>query len=82
MRTIDNKEQIAITLSGFDIKLILDALEREKDRRLSNTPWANRNPEVYPPNYSHDYNAKPVRQVDSVLNFIKKQIEETNLKAE
>lgn len=82
MRTIDNNEQIAITLSGFDIKLIFDALEREKNRRLSNTPWVNRNPEVYPPQYSHDYNARPVRQVDSTLNYIKRQIEENNVKAE
>lgn len=82
MRTIDNKEQITITLSGFDIKLIFDALERERDRRLSNTPWANRNPGVYPPQYGHDYNAKPVRQVDSTLNFIKRQIEQNNAKAE
>ena len=29
MRTIDNKEQITITLSGFDLKLILEALERD-----------------------------------------------------
>ena len=82
MRTIDNKEQITITLSGFDLKLILEALERERNKRLSNTPWKNRNPEVYPPQYSHDYNAKPVRQVDSTLNFIKKQIEQSNAKAE
>jgi hypothetical protein len=82
MKTIDNKEQITITLSGFDIKLILDALQRERNVRLSNTSWKIQNPGEYPPQYGHDYNAKPVRQVDSTLNFIKRQIEENNVKAE
>ena len=82
MRTIDNKEQITITLSGFDIKLILDALQRERNERLSNTPWGIRNPGEYPPQYGYDYNAKPVRQVDSTLNFIKRQIEQNNPQAQ
>lgn len=82
MRTIDNKEQITITLSGFDLKLILDALEREKDVRVSKTPWDVRNPGEYPPRYGHDYDAKPVRQVDSTINYIKRQIEQSNVKAE
>ena len=82
MRTIDNKEQITITLSGFDIKLILDALGRERNRRLSNTPWGIQNPGEYPAQYGHDDKAKPVRQVDSTVNYIKKQIEQNNAKAE
>ena len=81
MRAINNKEQITITLSGFDIKLILDALQRERNVRLSSTPWEIRNPGEYPPQYGHDYNAKPVRQVDSTVNFIKRQIEQNNAKA-
>ena len=82
MKTIDNNEQITITLSGFDIKLILDALQRERNERLSNTPWKIRNPGEYPPKYGHDDNAKPVRQVDSTINYIKRQIEQKNVKAE
>lgn len=76
------KERITITLSSFDIKLIYDALERERNERLSKTPWENRNPQGYPPQYSHDYNAKPVRQVDSTLRFIKRQIEQMNARKE
>lgn len=76
------EERITITLSSFDIKLIYDALERERNERLSKTPWKNRNPQGYPPQYSHDYNAKPVRQVDSTLRFIKRQIEQMNARKE
>lgn len=82
MKTIDNKEQITITLSGFDIKLVLDALRRERNERLSNTPWAIRNPGEYPPWYGHDDKAKPVRQVDSTINYIERQIEQNNTKVE
>lgn len=76
------EKRITITLSSFDIKLIYNALERERTERLSKTPWENRNPQVYPPQYSHDYNAKPVRQVDSTLRFIKRQIEQMNSRKE
>ena len=73
MKTQDGK--YVIELSEFDLKLVLAALEEERTKRLYKTPWENRNPDVYPPHYWYDNNAKPVRQVDSTINFIKKQIQ-------
>ncbi len=69
-----NSGRYTIELSGFDLKLVLDSLEREKSERLKNTPWENRNPNGYPPRFGYDYNARSVRQVDSVINYIQKQI--------
>jgi hypothetical protein len=74
MDGIDNNRKYKIEVSGFDLKIILESLNDERVKRLSKTPWENRNPNGYPPNYSHNYNAKSVRQVDSVINYIKKQI--------
>lgn len=74
MDGIDNSRRYKIDVSGFDLKIILESLNDERWKRLSKTPWENRNPNGYPPNYSYDYNAKSVRQVDSVINYIKKQI--------
>lgn len=75
MNDIDNSERYKIEVSGFDLKIILESLNGEREKRLSKTPWENRNPNGYPPYYSHDYKAKSVRQVDSVISYIKKQIE-------
>ncbi len=69
-----NSERYTIELSGFDLKLVLDSLKRERSERLRKTPWKNRNPNGYPPQFGYDYNAKSVRQVDSVINYIQKQI--------
>lgn len=74
MNDIDNSERYKIEVSGFDLKIILESLNGEREKRLSKTPWENRNPNGYPPYYSHDYEAKSVRQVDSVISYIKKQI--------
>ena len=74
MDGIDNSRRYKIEVCGFDLKIILDSLKSEREKRLSKTPWENRNPNGYPPDYCHDYNAKPVRQVDSVISYIKKQI--------
>ena len=69
MDGIDNSRRYEIEVSGFDLKIILESLNGERMKRLSKTPWENRNPNGYPPIYGHDYNAKPVRQVDSVINY-------------
>lgn len=74
LEDIGNSDEITIKISGFDLKLIITALKEERDIRLKKTGWANRTPGVYPPQYWYDDNAKPVRQVDSTINFIKKQI--------
>lgn len=74
MDSIDNSGRYKIEVSGFDLKLILESLNNEREKRLHKTPWENRNPNGYPPNYWYDNNAKPVRQVDSVISYIKKQI--------
>ena len=74
MDSIDNSRRYKIEVSGFDLKLILESLNDERNKRLYKTSWENRNPNVYPPKYSYDYNAKSVRQVDSVISYIKKQI--------
>jgi len=63
-----------IELSGFDLKLILESLDKERYDRLRHTPWENRNPNGYPPDFYYDKNDKKVRQVDSVISYIKKQI--------
>lgn len=74
MNSINNVDRYTIEFSGFDLKLVLESLEKERYNRLSHTPWANRNPNGYPPFFSYDENDKKVRQVDSVINYIKKQI--------
>ena len=74
MDNIDNNGRYNIEVSGFDLKIILESLNTEREKRLHKTPWENRTPNSYPPNYWYDNNAKPVRQVDSVINYIKKQI--------
>ena len=74
MNSIDNSGRYKIEVSGFDLKLILESLNTEREKRLHKTPWENRNPNGYPPNYWYDNNAKSVRQVDSVIRYIKTQI--------
>ncbi len=74
MDGIDNSRKYKIEVCGFDLKIILDSLKSEREKRLSKTPWENRNLNGYPPFFSYDYEAKSVRQVDSVINYIKKQI--------
>lgn len=74
MDGIDNSGRYKIEVSGFDLKIILESLNGEREKRLSKTSWENRNPNGYPPNYYYDCNAKSVRQVDSVISYIKKQI--------
>lgn len=71
---MNNSDRYTIELSGFDLKLILESLDKERFARLKNTPWLNRNPDGYPPQFWYDTNDKKVRQVDSVINYIKKQI--------
>jgi len=74
MDDIDNSGRYKIEVSGFDLKIILESLNAEREKRLSKTPWENRNSNGYPPLFSYDYKAKSVRQVDSVLSYIKNQI--------
>ena len=71
---IENSDEFTIKLSGFDLKLIIAALMEERRLRLKQTGWKDRTPGVYPPQFGYDHNAKPVRQVDSTINFIKKQL--------
>ena len=73
LEDIKNPDEITIKISGFDLKLIITALMEERHLRLQQTGWKNLTPGVYPPQYGYDHNAKPVRQVDSVINHIKKQ---------
>ena len=74
MDDIDNSGRYKIEVSGFDLKIILESLNSEREKRLSKTSWENRNPNGYPPLFSYDYKAKSVRQVDSVISYIKNQI--------
>ena len=74
MDDIDNSGRYKIEVSGFDLKIILESLNSEREKRLSKTPWENKNPNGYPPHFSYDDKAKSVRQVDSVLSYIKNQI--------
>lgn len=69
MDKINNSDKFSIVLSGFDLKLVLEALENERYERLRKTPWECREDG----HYYYDTNAKPVRQVDSIISHIKKQ---------
>jgi hypothetical protein len=71
---LNNSDQFEIKVSGFDLKLIEEGLTMLRNKRLHNTPWENRNPNGYPPNFWYDNNDKGVRQVDNTLNYIRKQI--------
>ena len=75
MNNIDNNVRYKIEVCGFGLKIILDSLKSEREKRLSKTPCENRNPNGYPPDFDYDKNAKSVRQVDSVISYIKKQIQ-------
>ena len=74
MKDINITNKYTVELSGFDLKLILESLDKERYNRLSHTPWKNRNPNGYPPDFHYDVNDKKVRQVDSVINYIQKPI--------
>lgn len=74
VKDINNTGRYTIELSGFDLKLVLESLDKERYDRLSHTPWKNRNLNGYPPDFYYDVNDKKVRQVDSVINYINKQI--------
>ena len=74
IKDINNTDRYNIELSGFDLKLVLESLNKERYDRLSHTPWLNRNTNGYPPQFYYDINDKKVRQVDSVISYIKKQI--------
>lgn len=71
---IESTDRVTLELSGFDLKLILTALREEEIIRLRATGWRNLTPNSYPPRYGYDDNAKPVRQITSVVDYIKKQI--------
>lgn len=78
---LNNSDQFEIKVSGFDLKLIEKGLTMLRNERLRNTPWENRNPNGYPPHFWYNDKDKSVRQVDSILNHLRKQINETeNLK--
>ena len=74
IKDINNTDRYTIELSGFDLKLVLESLDKERYDRLSHTPWENRNPNGYLPDFYYDKNDKKVRQVDSVISYIKNQI--------
>jgi hypothetical protein len=38
MDSIDNSRRYKIEVCGFDLKIILDSLKSEKEKRLSKTP--------------------------------------------
>lgn len=74
IKNINNTDRYNIELSGFDLKLVLESLNKERYDRLSHTPWKNRNPNGYPPQFYYDTQDKKVRHVDSVISYIKNQI--------
>ena len=74
IKDINNTDRYNIELSGFDLKLVLESLNKERYDRLSHTHWKNRNPNGYPPQFYYDTHDKKVRQVDSIISYIKNQI--------
>lgn len=71
---LNNSDKFKIELCGFDLKLIEQGLTLLRNERLKHTPWINRNHNGYPPKYGYDTENKKVRQVDSVLNYLRKNI--------
>jgi len=74
---LNNSDQFEIKVNGFDLKLIEKGLTMLRNERLRHTPWENRNPNGYPPHFWYNDKDKSVRQVDSILNHLRKQINET-----
>jgi len=71
---LNNSDRFNMNFCGFDLKIIEQGLTLLRNERLKHTPWINRNPNGYPPQYGYDINDKGVRQVDSVLEYIRKHI--------
>ena len=72
---IDNpNDRIVLEVSRYDYEIIKRSLEESYRVELSKTPWEPENPDVYPRRYHYRGN-KITKRIESVLNYIKKQVE-------
>lgn len=72
---IDNpNERVELVISRYDYEIIKRSLEESYNSELHKTPWVQTNPNEYPPDYWYKGN-KITKRIESVLRFIKKQVE-------
>lgn len=72
---IDNpNDRITLEMSRYDYEIIKRSLAESYNRELEKTPWEPINPNEYPKRYGHRGN-KITKRLESVLRYIKKQIQ-------
>lgn len=72
---IDNpNDRIVLEISRYDYEIIKRSLEGSYRTELSKIPWEPENPNAYPLQYNYRGN-KITKRIESVLNYIKKQVE-------
>lgn len=67
-------EKVVLEMSRYDYEIIKRSLEESYRIELSKTPWEPENPNEYPRRYWYRGN-KITKRIESVLNYIKKQVE-------
>lgn len=73
---IDNpNDRIVLEMSRYDYEIIKRSLEESYSIELSKTPWEPENPDEYPRRYWYRGN-KITKRIESVLNYIKKQVQQ------
>lgn len=73
---IDNpNERIVLEISRYDYEIIKRSLEETYKSELYKTPCEVENPNEYPKRYWYRGN-KITKRIDSVLRYIKKQVQE------
>lgn len=72
---VDNpSEKICLEISRYDYEIIKRSLEECYNIELHKTSWEPENPNDYPLRYWYKGN-KITKRIESVLRFIKKQVE-------
>lgn len=75
---IDNpNDRVTLEMKRYDYEIIKRSLEESYNSEMHKTPWVQTNPNEYPPYYWYKGNKgnKITKKIDSVLRFIKKQVE-------
>lgn len=67
-------ERIVLEISRYDYEIIKRSLEESYNSELHKTSWEPENPNEYPLRYWYRGN-KITKRINSVLRFIKKQVE-------
>lgn len=67
-------ERVELVISRYDYEIIKRSLEESYNSELRKTPWEPQNPNEYTLRYWYKGN-KITKSIESVLRFIKKQVE-------